>query len=73
MAYRVTVDKKLCTSVASCVAIAINTFTLDKDGLVEIIKQNGDPDQIVLQAAQSCPVNAITVFDDKGTKIWPKT
>lgn len=72
MAYRTEVDKSLCTSVASCVAIAANTYELDKDGLAQVKKQNGDPDDIILQAAKSCPVNAISVFDDKGTKLWPK-
>ena len=72
MAYRAEVDKKLCTSVASCVAIAANTFELDENSLAQVKKQNGDPDALILQAAQSCPVNAITVFDDKGAKLWPK-
>ncbi len=71
MAYRATVDKNLCTSVASCVAIATNTFELNADGIAEVKKQNGDSDQVILEAAKSCPVNAIAVFDEAGKKIWP--
>lgn len=71
MPYRTEVDRNLCTSVASCVAIATNTYELDKDGIAVVKKQNGDPDDIILQAAKSCPTNAILVFDDSGKKIWP--
>lgn len=72
MAYRTEVDRNLCTSVASCVSIAGNTYELDPDGLARVKKQNGDSDAVVLEAAKSCPVNAITVFDASGKKIWPQ-
>ena len=72
MAYKAVVDKKLCVSVASCVSIATNTFELDQDGLSSVKKQGGDADAVILQAAQSCPVSAISVFDEKGNKIYPK-
>lgn len=72
MAYRAEVDRKLCVSVASCVAIAGNTFELDKDGIAVIKKANGDSDAVILQAAQSCPVNAIIIYDENGNKIHPK-
>ena len=72
MAYKVTIDRKLCVSVASCVSIATNTFELDAEGIAVIKKPNGDSDEVILQAAQSCPVNAIEVFDDSGKKIYPK-
>ena len=72
MAYRVEVDRKLCVSVASCVTIADKTFELDKEGIAVVKKQNGDADDLILQAAQSCPTTAIIVYDEKGNKIHPK-
>lgn len=72
MAYKAVVDRKLCVSVASCVSIATNTFELDEEGLSRVKKQNGDPDATILQAAKSCPVNAISIYDEKGNKIYPK-
>lgn len=72
MAYRVKVDKDLCTSIASCVAIATNTFELDQDGFSSVKKQNGDSDELILQAAKNCPTNAILVYDENGKKIWPE-
>lgn len=72
MAYSTKVNKELCTSVASCVAIAANTYELDEEGLAQVKKQNGDPDEVILEAAKSCPVNAILVYDQEGKKIWPQ-
>lgn len=72
MAYKTKVDRKLCTSVASCVTIAGNTYELDDEGISVVKKQSGDSDAVILQAAESCPVNAISVFDAKGKKIYPK-
>ena len=68
---RAEVDRELCISAASCVAIAPNTFELDQEGIATVKKQDGDPRDTILQAAQSCPVNAIKVFDDDGTQLWP--
>ena len=72
MAYHATVDKSLCVSTAACVSIATNTFELDQEGLSNVKKQNGDADDILLKAAESCPVNAISIFDENGKKIYPK-
>lgn len=68
---KVEVDRELCISAASCVAIAPNTFALDEEGIAIVKKQDGDARDTILQAAQSCPVNAIKVFDDDGTQLWP--
>lgn len=72
MALKIKVDKSLCVSVASCVVIATNTFELDEEGLAQVKNPTGDSDKIILQAAQSCPVNAIVVFDNSGKKLYPK-
>lgn len=72
MPYRSEVDKNLCVSTASCVAIAASTFELGDEGIVQVKQQNGDSDEKILEAAKSCPVDAITVFDETGKKIWPE-
>jgi ferredoxin len=71
MAYKAKVDRDLCVSVASCMAIAVNTFELDDEGIARVKKQNGDSDQVILEAAKSCPTSAISVFDENGKKIHP--
>ncbi|MBI4090658.1 MAG: ferredoxin [Candidatus Komeilibacteria bacterium] len=72
MAYKAVVNKDVCVSTAACVATAVNTFELDQDGLSSVKKQNGNTDDLILKAAQGCPVNAIPIFDENGKKIYPK-
>lgn len=68
---KIEVDRELCISVASCVAVAPNTFELDEEGIAVVKNPTGDTKETILQAAQSCPVNAIKVFDDDGTQLHP--
>lgn len=68
---RIEIDRELCISVASCVAIAPNTFELDDQGIAIIKNPSGDDEKTILQSAQSCPVNAIRLFDDQNKQIHP--
>ncbi|MFA6253620.1 MAG: ferredoxin [Patescibacteria group bacterium] len=68
---RIEIDRELCISVASCVAIAPSTFELDDKGIAVIKNLKGDDEKVILQAAQSCPVNAIIIYDDAGQQIHP--
>ena len=72
MPYKAEVDRTLCVSTASCIAIAANSFELDAEGIATVKKPVGDSDAVLLEAAKSCQVDAITVYDEKGNKIWPK-
>lgn len=68
---KIEVDRELCTSVATCLAVAPNTFELDEEGIAIVKNASGDDKETIIQAAQSCPVNAIIVTDDDGTQIHP--
>ena len=68
---RIEVDREACISVATCVAVAPNTFELDDEGIAIIKNATGDDAKTILQAAQSCPVNAIRIYDDGGKQIHP--
>jgi ferredoxin len=68
---KIEVDKDKCISVASCVELAAETFKLDDEGKSEVINKDGNDYEAQLEAAKSCPVNAIYLYDDKGNKIWP--
>lgn len=68
---KIEIDRELCISVASCVAVAPNTFELDDKGIAIIKNPTGDDAKTILQAAQSCPVNAIRIFDDNGQQLHP--
>ncbi len=72
MAYKVKVDEEKCTACGTCASIAPNTFELKDDGKAQVKKQNGEDDDTLLQAAQSCPSEAISVEDESGKKIFPE-
>ena len=82
---KVVVDRNACIGAASCVALAMKTFQLDAEGKAEVINVteknqtgdessgsvtiNNDAREAVIDAARSCPTNAIQVIDDDGTPI----
>lgn len=67
---KVVVDPDLCIGSASCVAIAPDIFDLGEDGKA-FVKAGADLKRVeeILDAARSCPVNAILVYDEKGEQI----
>lgn len=70
--YKAKVLRDLCIGAASCVAVSPKVFQLDNEAKAIIIDPNGDTDENILAAAQSCPVNAIIVEDENGKQVWPK-
>lgn len=81
---RVRVDRDLCIGAASCIALLPEVFELDEEGKAVIKRLAGDKSsdwtdvkqlsaeaQMVLEAARSCPTNAIIVEDDDGKQIYP--
>ena len=71
MAYRLRIDRSLCTGYAECVSIAPEVFALDKDNLCVVLDPEAADDETVLDAARACPVDAITVIDEYEDQIWP--
>ncbi|PIY95756.1 MAG: hypothetical protein COY66_05995 [Candidatus Kerfeldbacteria bacterium CG_4_10_14_0_8_um_filter_42_10] len=69
---KIEVDRDACISVASCVDIAPEVFELDSEGKAVVKNSQGNPDNTILEAAQSCPVNAVILYDEDGKRIWPK-
>ncbi len=68
---RVVVDRDACIGAAPCVTVAPGVFQLDGDNKAYIVDQNGADAETILLAAQSCPVQAISVFDEQGHQIYP--
>lgn len=72
--YRVEINREICIGAASCVAIAGNSFKLDAENKVLIVEGDWDSEEIIMAAAQSCPVFAIKIFDKETNKqIFPET
>ncbi len=66
------IDKELCISAASCVITANTVFQLDDEQKAYIVDANAEDLNVILEAAKSCPVDAITINDGSGKQLWPK-
>ncbi|GAA4092494.1 MULTISPECIES: ferredoxin [Actinomadura] len=69
--WKVHVDRDACVSSGNCVALAAERFELTDDGarpLQEILVA----DEAVVEAAEACPMEAITVVDAAdGSEVAP--
>ena len=69
---KVTVSRDICIGSATCVVMAPDAFELDPEGISVVKADALKVDQkTLLNAAKSCPVRAINVFDENGTRIFP--
>ena len=68
---KIEVNREVCITIASCIAIAPDVFELDEEGKARVKDPTGADQASILLAAQSCPVDAITIFDDNGKQIHP--
>lgn len=75
---KVAVDKNVCIGSANCVAIGPDDFDLGDDGKAYFKKTlkkgqviEGEEADVIMEAAQACPVSAIIVHDENGKQIYP--
>lgn len=69
---KVIVDRDTCIGAAPCVTIAPGVFQLDEDNKAYVVDQKGADAETILLAAQSCPVQAIKIYDENGAQIYPE-
>ncbi len=70
--YLIEYHRSVCIGAGSCAAIAENTFEMDNDNRAVLKGEGEDLDEVILAAAQSCPVLAIIVKDPTtGEQIFP--
>lgn len=69
---KIVVDRKLCISAGTCIVVAPEAFELDGEGIA-VVKEGAKDldDDTLLMAAQSCPTQAIFLFDENGDQIFP--
>ncbi|MBS3784350.1 MAG: ferredoxin [Anaerolineae bacterium] len=67
----VKVDRDLCIGSAMCVATAPGVFELDDEGLSRVVDPNVDDEDLLRDAAEGCPVQAVILEDDEGNQIYP--
>ena len=71
-ALRVRVDHTVCVGNAMCTTLAAGVFALNDDRQSEAVNPAGDTEEKILQAAENCPVSAITVEDaETGQRLFP--
>ena len=69
----ITVDRNLCIGTQQCVDVAEKTFTLDDEGVSSILMTaDKEEEKSIIQAAQGCPMNAISIIDKDGNPVYPK-
>lgn len=68
---KVVVDRDLCIGAAPCVTVAPAVFQLDEENKAVVIDEKGADDETLLLAAQSCPTQAIILYDEDGNQIYP--
>jgi ferredoxin len=68
---KVRVDRELCIGVSNCVAIAPTVFELDNENKAVVLDPASVNEQVILEAAESCPQDAIIVEDDEGNQLYP--
>lgn len=68
---KVKVDKELCIGIGNCVAAAPTVFEVNEENKAIVLDPNSVNDDTILEAAESCPQNAIIVEDDRGNQVHP--
>jgi len=68
---KVKVDRELCSGVSNCVAIAPTVFKLDDQNKAVVLDLGSADEDTIMEAAESCPENAIIVEDDEGNQLYP--
>lgn len=85
MKIKVKVDPQLCIGAASCIVVAPEHFELNTEGKAEVKKSKDDHvlgyemelevdeqgKEKIMDAARSCPTQAIMVFDETGKQLFP--
>jgi ferredoxin len=66
----VEIDEGLCQAVSMCITVAPGAFRLTAGGRSEFLGVDTAL-EVVLEAAESCPQQAITVRDAHGAQLFP--
>ena len=68
----ITVNHDLCVGNSMCETIAPKVFILNDDRQSEVADAAADTLENIMEAAENCPVSAITVVDDEtGETLFP--
>lgn len=70
---KIVIDRNTCIGAATCYAIAPKAFNIDADNKAVLLGTWNEHDlKTLMEAAESCPVNAIFLYDENGQQVWPE-
>ncbi len=69
---RIVVDREGCIGAQSCVVVAPGVFQMDDENLAYVTDPDSTDDDMIMLAAQSCPVLAVYLYDENGKQIFPE-
>jgi ferredoxin len=71
--FTVRIDATLCVGFGDCITEAAAVFELDDDGVVRFRADAPDeaPRALLIAACASCPVDALSLFDEQGVQVAP--
>ncbi len=69
---RIQIDRDLCVSFGDCIDEAPGVFEFDDDEIAVFVSESGTiTREELIAACTSCPVDALTAFDQKGEQLAP--
>ncbi len=68
---KVRIDRNLCNGLGNCVALAPTVFELDEEDKAVVLDPATVSDDALLEAAESCPYDAIIILDNEGNQVYP--
>ena len=84
---KIVVDRNLCIGAGSCVVVAPTVFELNGENKAVLKQKDGTKnsgpvekvnledeaitDEALLAAAQSCPTQAVFLYDEEGKQVYP--
>lgn len=68
---RVRIDRSLCVGFGDCITAAPDAFILDDNDVAVFRAPESVARSCLLKACASCPVDALTVWDEEGEQIVP--
>ncbi len=71
MQYIVSIDQSRCIGAGNCVQIAPTVFQLDEEHVAYLLDPTSVDDETLLDAARSCPTDAIYLDTQDGEAVYP--